>query len=477
MPDAASPHNFASHPCFAVGARAHAGRIHLPVAVKSNLRRRFGEPETPGRALAPGDVLQWLDRVLAGGLGDAEARACALVAAKDAAQDAAVGAAGDAAGNAAVADAGCGTQISMVGITGPGEPLAEPGPTLETLRLVREKHPELALTLATNGLMAAQHAATLAELGLSHVTVLVDAVDPGIVEQLYAWIRPGTRTLPLPEAARLLVDEQARAIRAFREAGLFVKVNMTVIAGINEEHVADVASVVATLGADMLALAPFQPACPGSNCDPANGDLADGEPDQPKAPDAARMDELRTLASRYIPLMPAFDSCGQAIVGLGNVGLEQAAPEVCLVSALPGPSGARVNVAVASASGLDVDLHLGQAIRFLIFGPRESDGLPSLLGMRNAPEPTTVSATGASGGATGGSTGGSTGGGNARWEALAETLHDCFAILAASAGAPPREFLATKGITVLTGEAEIQGAVDALFGGGKKGCKKRVKAN
>ena len=51
------------------------------------------------------------------------------------------------------------------------------------------------------------------------------------------------------------------------------------------------------------------------------------------------------------------------------------------------------------------------------------------------------------------------------------------AILAASAGAPPREFLATKGITVLTGEAQIQGAVDTLFGGGKKGCKKRVKAN
>ena len=307
----------------------------------------------------------------------------------------------------------------MVGITGPGEPLAEPGPTLETLRLVRNKHPELALTLATNGLSAAQHAEELAGLGLSHVTVLVDAVDPGIVEQLYAWIRPGNRTLPLPEAARLLVDEQARSIRAFREAGLFVKVNMTVIAGINEEHVTDVASVVASLGADMLALTPFQPACPGSNCDRANA-----EPGTPKAPDAARMDELRTQASRYIAMMPAFDSCGQAIVGLGNVGLEQATPELCLVPALPAPSGARVNVAVASASGLDVDLHLGQAIRFLIFGPRESDGLPSLLCMRDAPEPTT--------GAAAGATTGSIGGGNARWEALAETLHDCFAILAAS---------------------------------------------
>ncbi|MBA4357057.1 MAG: dinitrogenase iron-molybdenum cofactor biosynthesis protein [Desulfovibrio sp.] len=392
------------HPCFAVGARAQAGRIHLPVAVRSTIRRRFGEPETPGRALSPKDVIQWLERVLAEG-----------------------------------------TDISMVGITGPGEPLAEPGPTFETLRAVREKHPELALTLATNGLGAAEHAPALAELGLSHVTVLVDAVDPLLVEQLYAWIRPGTRTVALPEAARLLVDEQARAIRAFREAGLFVKVNMTVIAGINEDHVADVASVVATLGADMLALAPFHPAC----CDPA----------APKAPEAARMEELRAEAGRYIAIMPA-PSCGSGSCGQSIVGVEHGSADLALLPSRPRPTGARVNVAVASAGGLDVDLHLGQAMRFLIFGPRAGDGLPSLLGSREAPEP---------------------GNGDTRWEALAEALHDCFAILAASAGAHPRELLAAHGLTVLTGEAQIQGAVDALLGGGPK-CgkgngKKRVKAN
>ncbi len=107
-------------------------------------------------------------------------------------------------------------------------------------------------------------------------------------------------------------------------------------------------------------------------------------------------------------------------------------------------------MAVASSGGLEVDLHLGQAIRFLIFGPRPSDGLASLLGVREAPEP---------------------GGGEARWTALAETLKDCFAVLASSAGAQPRHILAASGITVLTTEADVQGAVDALFGGGKRGKK------
>ena len=372
------------HPCLAADARASAGRIHLPVAVRSTTRRRFGEPEAPGRVLSPREATQWLDRVLAEG-----------------------------------------AAISMVGVTGPGEPLAEPGPTFETLRAVRETHPALALTLATNGLSAAQHASALVGMGLSHVTVLVDAVDPILVEQLYAWIRPGTRTLPLPEAARLLVGEQARAIRAFREAGLFVEVNMTVIAGVNEEHVADVASVAASLGADVLALAPCRPDC----CDPA----------APKAPDAARMEALRKAAGQHIALMPAVDTCEPSLVGAGRGALDLS----LAASGPPKPVGARRNVAVASANGLDVDLHLGQAIRLLIFGPRESDGLPSLLGSREAPEP---------------------GGGDARWEALAEALPDCFAILAA------------KGVPVLTGEAQIQGAVDALLGGGAKGRQKRVKA-
>jgi hypothetical protein len=69
---------------------------------------------------------------------------------------------------------------------------------------------------------------------------------------------------------------------------------------------------------------------------------------------------------------------------------------------------------------MDVDLHLGQAKTFLIYGPRE-DGLNCLLDTRPAP---------------------SAGSGEARWDQLAETLQDCFALLAASAGQRPRKFLA-----------------------------------
>jgi len=419
------------------------GCIHLPVAPRANTRRRFGEPETPGRALGPKDVLQWLKRVLADGVA-----------------------------------------LSGVGISGPGEPLAEPAAVLETLKAVHAEYPELALSLTTNGLCAqetdiAALAKELAGAGLSKVTVLVDAIDPQIVEQVYAWIRPGRRTVPLPQASTQLVDAQAAAIRAFREAGLFVTARMTIYAGINDAHVEDVANAMFALGADLLQLSAFAPGKPAaapaplSGCAPSacascgTASTCASKAPAPAAPEEesdeaaplpalapGKLDELRALAAKYIALVPAEDLCGDDILWMEHAGeagvLSECAP------ALPKPAGARVNVAVASSDGMDVDLHLGQAIKFLIFGPRAQDGLPSLLGVREAPEP---------------------GGGDKRWTDLAETLNDCFALLAASAGAHPREVLATKGISVLTAETDIKGAVDLLFGGGKKNGKKRVKAN
>jgi len=89
---------------------------------------------------------------------------------------------------------------------------------------------------------------------------------------------------------------------------------------------------------------------------------------------------------------------------------------------------------------------LGQARTILIYGPR-ADGLTCLLETRQAPEP---------------------GSGESRWEQLADTLHDCFALLAASAGGRPREVLGGRGIRVVLTEDNIEGTVDVLYGGGKK---------
>ena len=149
-----------------------------------------------------------------------------------------------------------------------------------------------------------------------------------------------------------------------------------------------------------------------------------------------------------VPVTNCGCDCGP-ICGTGSTCGCSAAPSV--LTGLPKPSAERPRVAVVSATGMDVDLHLGQAKTILIYGPRE-DGLACLLETRQAPE---------------------AGSGESRWEQLADTLHDCFALLAASAGQKPREVLGSRGIRVLLTEDTIEGTVDVLYGGGKKNtCKK-----
>ncbi|HER63369.1 MAG TPA: hypothetical protein ENO11_05265 [Desulfobacteraceae bacterium] len=120
---------------------------------------------------------------------------------------------------------------------------------------------------------------------------------------------------------------------------------------------------------------------------------------------------------------------------------------------MPRPTGARPNVAVLSANGMDIDLHLGQAIKALIYGHRE-DGLPCLLQARDLPEP---------------------GSGDTRWQQVAAILDDCFVLLAAYAGKKPREILASHGLPLLLMEDNVEGTVDALYGGGREGKRKKIK--
>jgi nitrogen fixation protein NifB len=380
-----------SHPCFGMTARKTVGRLHLPVAPRANARVRFAGGNGTKPAMMPEEALAWLDHVMDQG-----------------------------------------KPISIVGITGPGDPLTSPDQTLRTLRLIRAKYPDLSLCLSTLGMNGAEYAEELADIGLSHITVLVDAVDPEVAENLYAWIRPARHTLPLKEASELLVTDQARSVSAFKKAGLAVKINTTVYPGYNAGHVEKIASTMAGLGADIMAVVPFHP--------------EEGAEDAPQATDMELLSEIRDRAARHIDLMPAFGECGENLVGL-DAPDKPGAP----VSVLPKPTAERPNVAVVSSTGMDIDLHLGHAIKAMIYGPR-GDGLACLLGVRDLPEP---------------------GSGNRRWETLAETLGDCFVLLTASAGESPRKILSRKGLSVLITDGEIEGTVDVLYGGGKKGKKNK----
>ena len=335
-----------------------------------------------------------------------------------------------------VAEVGRYPGLTHVELGGPGDPLASLSATLATLAQLSEHRPDLTIGLTTVGLRGAEYAAELAAAGVGSVTLLVEALDAATAERLYAWIRPGKKNIPLQDAVSLLLDEQARAVPALAAAGLAVTIQSTVYPGINAHYMAAIAETMAELGATAMRLVPFLP-----------------DPTLANAPPAAtreHMEQLARLTSHFLPttsvVMDVADCgcdcgprCGSGTTcGCGAVASVQ--------TGLPQPTIQRPRVAVVSATGMDVDLHLGQARKLLIYGPRE-DGLACLLETRQAPDP---------------------GSGVSRWEHLADVLHDCFALLAVSAGQRPREVLGNRGIRVILTEENIEGTVDLLYGGGKK---------
>ena len=319
-----------------------------------------------------------------------------------------------------------GISIAGLDINGPGDPLATLPMTLEILDRLREKYPEFSLGVTTLGLGLADNTGLLARHGVIRITLLMDAVKPETVQSLHAWIRPGKRNMPITKAAAILIDEQSKGISACRSAGIEVVVHTAVYADENEQEIEDIARHVSTLGVERMTLLP------------GKGWL-EGEEKQPP-PAHEMMDRLCKSVARHVK-----------IVELPEVKDLKEIESLTDCAAIPKSTAVRPNVAVLSSNGMDIDLHLGQAIKALIYGPRE-DGLACLLEARNLPEP---------------------GSGDNRWQQLAETLNDCFVLLATSAGQKPRDVLARNGLPLLLMEDNVEGTVDVLFGGGKKGkCKK-----
>ncbi|MGV1098021.1 NifB/NifX family molybdenum-iron cluster-binding protein [Thiovibrio sp. JS02] len=321
-----------------------------------------------------------------------------------------------------------GNEIRGLDIHGPGDPLATPAMTKDILAVLREQYSRLPLGITTLGLGLAEHAGLLAEQGVARVTLLVDAVTPQAVKKIYTWIRPGKRNTPLAEAAEILIEAQAKGIAACKAAGIAVFVQTTVYVGGNDQEIEEIARWGSGLGAESMSVLP------------GKGWL--NKEEKLPLPSQETMAALAKKAARYITVvcLPEQAVRGERIPSVDAGGL-----------GVPKPTTARPNVAVLSANGMDIDLHFGQAIKALIYGPRE-DGLACLLETRDLPEP---------------------GSGDSRWEQVAEILHDCFVLLAASAGQKPRDILGRHGLTVLLLEDNVEGTVDVLYGGGKKGKNKK----
>lgn len=402
------------HPCFNADAKGHFGRVHLPVAASCNIKCNYcnrkydcvneSRPGVTSAILSPAQAAAYVGKVL-----EKEPR------------------------------------ISVAGIAGPGDPMANPVETLQTLRLIKTRFPHLLFCLSTNGLALPDYVDELADIGVSHVTVTVNAVDPDVGQRIYSWVRLGKVIRRGRAGAEFLLDRQLAAISALKSRGITVKVNTIVVPGVNDDHVPEVARTAAELGVDILNCMPMYP----------NEDTPfEAIPE----PDADLMERVRLEAEPHLPQMRHCTRCRADAVGLLDEDRTDAM-RGCLADCATGASrnAGKPYVAVATIEGILVNLHLGETAKLQIWS-KTGDGF-RLVEERFAPEP---------------------GGGINRWKELAETLRDCRAVLIGGIGDNPRRVLLEHGIepVVMNGfinmglEAVYQGRSLSEFKARRNGCAK-----
>jgi nitrogen fixation protein NifB len=386
------------HPCFNNEARSSSARIHLPVAPKCNVQCNFcnraydcvneSRPGVTSTVLSPFEASRYFDLALESN-----------------------------------------ERIAVAGIAGPGDPFANPEETLATLELIRERHAEKLLCVATNGLALPDYVDRIRFLGLSHVTITVNAINPEIGAKIYAWVRLGPKLYRGVAGAELLLRRQSEAVRLLKSLGLIVKINTVIIPGVNDDHIEEIAAYTAALGADIQNCIPLVP---------VKGTAFE----HIEAPSAEQVQTLREAAGKHLPQMSHCVRCradASGFLGSHNQGeLEELLERVRAVKPLPG----RPYLAAASREGLLVNCHLGEAPELLIAALE--DGRAVIRERRPAPRP---------------------GSGDSRWEALADTLGDCFAVLVSDCGPNPKRILEARGIRVLAGEGLISDMAKPLLEG------------
>lgn len=139
-------------------------------------------------------------------------------------------------------------RVQVVCVAGPAEPLAG-NSTFAALQQINAAFPHLLKCVATNGLLLPEKAAALAQAGVSHVAVTVNAVDERVAARLYRWVSLDGKVYQGREGARLLIARQLEGIREACRAGLRVKVNTLFFPGINTADLRKIGAAVRAAGA------------------------------------------------------------------------------------------------------------------------------------------------------------------------------------------------------------------------------------
>lgn len=143
-----------SHPCFSKEAHGRYGRIRLSVAPACNIQcrcciRRYdcaneSRPGVTSMVLRPTEAVERVRNLVERDL-----------------------------------------RLGVIGIAGPGDPLANDA-TFETMKGINREFPDLILCISTNGLALNDRIDDLIKCGMKSITVTINATSPEVAQRIYS---------------------------------------------------------------------------------------------------------------------------------------------------------------------------------------------------------------------------------------------------------------------------------------------------
>lgn len=330
-----------THPCFNGGGGKNS-RIHLPVAASCNIRCNYcrrkyecpneSRPGVCARVLTPREALERY-RAVKERLG----------------------------------------RLDVAGIAGPGDALADFERTRETFTLIREAAPDITLCLSTNGLLLPRYAEELAALGVSHVTVTVNAPDPIVGKRVYRFVEYEGRHYFGAEGAAILIKNQYEGIARLKDLGLVCKVNIVMLKGINDGVIPHIAARAKEAGAGV---------CNIMQLIPVAGTVFEHIP----MVSSAEIMGMRKSCEAVLPQIYHCRQCRADAAGTLDEDISylfSGGGKPCQ-SRISGKNDSPLLFAAASKDGAAVDLHFGHAAAFYIY--RYINGTLEFIERREVPQ-------------------------------------------------------------------------------------------
>lgn len=150
-------------------------------------------------------------------------------------------------------------KLSVLGIAGPGDALANIEETRKTISLIKEYDPSVTLCLSTNGLLLPQYAPLLVELGVYHITITINTIRPETGAKIYKYVTLDNKKYIGIEAAEILLENQLKGLEYLSRHNVVCKVNFVYMKGINDYEVKEVVEAVSHRKAFITNIMPHIP--------------------------------------------------------------------------------------------------------------------------------------------------------------------------------------------------------------------------